>query len=43
MIERMIKDPKMGDYDKLNVVRQKASMLEQKAKRDELVMQYAGD
>lgn len=43
LIEKMIKDPKMKDYDRLNVVRYHASQLEQKAKRDELVLHYAGD
>lgn len=33
----------MKDYDRLTVVRSHAQKLEQKAKRDELVLMYAGD
>lgn len=31
------------DYNKLNIVRQKAHQLEEKAQRDELVLMHAGD
>lgn len=39
----MIKDPTVTEYDRLNVVRQHAHILEQKAKRDELVLLHAGN
>jgi hypothetical protein len=42
-IEKMIKDPTVSEYDRLNVVRQHAHILEQKAKRDELVLLHAGN
>jgi hypothetical protein len=42
-IEKMIKDPTVSEYDRLNVVRQHAQILEQKAKRDELVLLHAGN
>lgn len=42
-LDRVINDPTMKDYDRLTMVRSHAQKLEQKAKRDELVLMYAGD
>jgi hypothetical protein len=33
----------MGDYERLNVVRQHAQHLEKRAQRDELVLMHAGN
>lgn len=33
----------MGDYERLNVVRQHANQLEARAQRDELVLMHAGN
>ena len=43
LIDKVINDPTIKDYDRLSHVRQHASNLEKKAKRDELVLMYAGD
>ncbi len=43
LLDRVINDPNIKDYDRLSAVRQHASKMEQKAKRDELVLMYAGD
>lgn len=39
----MIKDPTLKEYDRLNVVRQHAQILEEKAKRDEKILIHAGN
>ena len=43
LIDKVIKDKNIKEYDKVKTVRERANILEQKAKRDELVLMYAGD
>ena len=42
-IDKMIKDPTLKDYDRLNVVRQHAHYLEERAKRDEKILLHGGN
>lgn len=43
LIDKVIADPMMKEHERLSVVRHHASVLEKKAKQDELVLMYAGD
>lgn len=43
LIDRVINDPSLHEYDRLHVVRQHAHNLEKKAQRDELVLMHAGN
>ena len=43
IIDKIIKDPTIKEYDRLNVVRQHAHFLEERAKRDEKMLLHGGN